>query len=52
MDSAAREQSGELGIYESFPFPVAQINDDDVLRIQQLEQDLGVVLVAYEGGEG
>ena len=50
MDNEVRDQSGQHGVYESYP--VAQINNEDVQRIQQLEQDLGVVLVAYEGGGG
>ncbi|MWC28133.1 hypothetical protein [Paenibacillus sp. MMS18-CY102] len=48
MDQEVQDQSGQHDVYENFP--VAEISSEDVQRIQQLEQDLGVVLVAYEGG--
>lgn len=32
-------------------YPVAQLSETDRERIKQLEQDLGVILIAYHQGE-
>jgi hypothetical protein len=33
-------------------YPIAQLSETDKQRIKQLEQDLGVILIAYHNDEG